>query len=118
GGAAKMLGLGRPQISRNVITGNAIAPAIVFPLAEWWRESREFYLIQQDFLFAGRGVHIPKLSVLSSVIALDEGELRIVGTPLDVLGTAARDSTLGKDGLNGQLFLASLRERQRSNKKP
>src|SRR5206468_4368463 len=74
-------------------------------------------------LLARRRVDVPQFAVLACVVALDEGKLLAVGTPLHGFRSAAGDATVGEDGLDGQRLLGlvgvrSLRIRERSKASP
>src|SRR6266436_1560662 len=100
----QVLGVGRPDVGRDVIARDALFLALVLDLAERGRELGQLDLAHQDLLLAGGSVHVPELTVVARVIALHERNFGAVRTPLDGLGSAPGQPAFGKDGLDGQLL--------------
>jgi hypothetical protein len=87
-----------------VIARQALAFALILHLVRVGRQRGQFGGADQDFLLTRRRVHIPQLAVFPFVVALHVGELRPVGTPLHVFGTAPGEPSGRKHRVNGQRF--------------
>src|SRR5438067_2503759 len=124
GAEEQMLGIGRPLICRYVITRDPLFFTFILDGCNGRRESLQFYVADQNLLFASCGVHIPQGGMFTGVVALNESNPAVVGAPLDFLGPAASDSPLSKDRFDGELSLTrrltdkkSCRQKTECNRK-
>src|ERR1700680_963289 len=108
-----MLRVRRPQIRRDVIARQALFLALILYFVVVGSERGQFCGADQNFFFTGGSVYIPKLAVLSLIVALDEREFRAIGTPLHVFRTASGQTAGSEDGFDGE----RLRRRGRLSKK-
>src|SRR5579859_2659857 len=104
-----MFGIRRPVVRVDVVAGQAFDLALIFDLLERWSEGGQFRFADQQLFLARGRVHRPELTVFARVVALDEGELRGVGIPLDGFGRASSDAAGGEDGFDGEGLPARTR---------
>ncbi len=100
----QMFGIGRPMIRGDRIALRRFLLALVLHGVGGWRQSCQPLACNQYSASSGGDVHETERALLAAVVALHEGNLRSVRTPLNRLRSASKNAGILKYRLDRQLF--------------
>src|SRR5208337_4691633 len=107
----EVLGIGCPVIGRDRVPLHCFLLALVLDRAGSRRERVQLFARHQHRWLAGGQVNVIERPVVAAIVALNVGDLRAVGAPVDALGNAPGNAAVSKDSLDGELLSGLGRRR-------